>query len=275
MNTPKSAFKKISLIPDWINGHFIQWELDTFFKAARPYNFCLEISENLNFETILASKENLGEVFFAVDDFNLKQNWSPNYVYRVRLDTADNKRFYSNCLYFNTTSEPANKYAMASEINRKEILMSRYAGTMGWLLKRKSYASALDAKYSKNVDPVSGVPIADSKFEDYGTGLADGYFSPVPCSFYAEAGSQDKQLDPQGMGVKENITTNIRLPGYPLIDVRDIICSPEGSERYSIQAMNVKTLPGTCLPVLQKATILIIPVTDSIYSISLPIPLYT
>ena len=274
MNKSSTVFSSVIFIPDWVNGHFIQWELDTFFKAERPFNFSLEISENLDFKTILAVKENLGEVFFAIDDFKLKQSWSPNYVYRVKLITADKKIFYSNPLFFGANKEQSNKYAMAAEVNRKEILMARYAGASGWLLKRKSYPVAKDLSYLKNVDPVSGVPIADNKFEDYGTGLDGGYFDPIACAYYAEAGSQDKQVDPQGIGVKENYVMNVRLPGYPLVDVRDIICSADGSMRYSIQAINNKSFPGTGVTIFQKATLNLIPSSDTIYSISLPIPLY-
>lgn len=275
MNKAAPVFAKTFFIPDWVNGHYIQWELDSFFKAARPYNFALEISENLDFKTILAAKENLGEVFYVIDDFKLKQSWSPNYVYRIKLTTADNRKFYSNPLFFGNATEQSNKYAMAAEVIRKEILMARYAGSMGWLLKRKSYPVQKDLSYLKNVDPVSGVPIADNKFEDYGTGLDEGYFDPIACAYYVEGGSQDKQLDPQGLGVKESLVANVRLPGYPIIDVRDIICGPDGTQRYSIQALNGKFFPGTNIMILQKASLNLIPNTDSIYSISLPIPLYT
>jgi hypothetical protein len=275
MNKASTVFSSVIFIPDWVNGHYIQWELDTFFKGARPYNFFLQISENLDFKEILATKKNLGEVFYAIDDFKLKQSWSPNYIYRVGFNTADGKTYYSHPLFFGNTKEEGSKYAMAAEVIRKEILMARYAGSLGWLLKRKTYTTKKDIYLHKNVDPVSGVPIADTKFEDYGTGIDDGYFAPIPCAYYLEAASQDKQLDPQGIGVKENYVSNIRLSGYPLVDVRDIICSPDGAQRYSIQAMNGKNFPGTNITILQKATLVLIPSTDTIYSIDLPIPLYT
>jgi hypothetical protein len=273
MIDPRKVFKKIIVLPDWVNGHFIQWELDTFFTGERPYNFSLEISETLDFSEIVASKKNLGDVFFAVDDSNLKQNWGPNHIYRITLTTADGKSYKSFPTLFGATPQERNKTAMAAEIIRKELLMCRTAGTSGWLLKRKAYGTK-SKKTLRNIDPVSGVPITDTRNEDYGVGIDGGYFDPVPCSYFAEANSQDKQLDPTGIGVKETYTSQVRFPGYPFFDVRDIICSSDGGQRYSIQAKNDKQFPGTNIIIIQKATLNLIPPSDTVYGIPIPIPLY-
>lgn len=264
------VFKKIAAYPDWVNGHFIEWKLDPFFKGIRPYNFSLDIAETSDFSNVIASKKNLGDVFFAIDDTRLKQSWSPNYYYRLNLVTGDNKKYFSDSFIFGYEKTDPRKYAMALEMNRKEILLARFAGTEAWLLRRKTYP-ALSKKTSCNVDPVSGVPIADNAHEDYGIGIDEGFFPPVACTFHSETSSQDKQLDPEGMGVKETYTGMIRMPGFPLIEVRDIICDAKDGTRYSIVSRNVKTFPGTIIPVLQRANINLIPSTDSIYSIPLPI----
>lgn len=273
MIDPRKVFKKIMVIPDWVNGHFIQWQLDTFFSGERPYNFSLEISETLDFSEITYSKENLGDVFFAVDDSNIKQNWGPNHIYRITLTTADGKKYKSFPTVFGATPQDRNHTAMAAEVIRKEILMCRHAGTSGWLLKRKSYG-AKSKKTLNNIDPVSGVPITDTANEDYGVGIDGGYFNPVPCAYFASANSQDKQLDPNGIGIKETYDSDVRLPGYPFVDVRDVICSSDGGLRYSVQAKNDKQFPATNILIIQKATLKLIPPTDTVYSIPIPIPLY-
>ena len=163
------------------------------------------------------------------------------------------------------------KYAMAMDVIRKEILLCRFAGTEAWLLRRKSFGT-VTRKNVCNVDPVSGVPIADNAYEDYGVGIDEGYFPPAPCAFFSENTTQDKQLDQAGLGVKETYTGMIRFPGYPLIEVRDIICDARDGTRYSIQARNTKNFPGTPITVYQKANVNLIPPTDSVYSIPLPIP---
>lgn len=268
----RKVFNKVDVIPDWERGHFIQWQLDPFFKGVRPYNFSLEISATSNFSELMAVKENLGDVFFAVDDTRLKQSWAPNYYYRVVLNTRDGKRFTSTPLLFGSTRHEQRKYAMAADIIRKELLLCRFVGTEAWLLRRKSYGVKSNSTLA-NLDPVSGVPITDTRGQDYGVGIDEGYFDPVPCAFYIEASAQDKQLDPQGIGVKENYTSQIRLPGYPIIEVRDIICEAKDGFRYSIQSRNAKQFPGTNIVVTQKATINLIPPTDTVYAIPLPIPL--
>jgi hypothetical protein len=159
---------------------------------------------------------------------------------------------------------------MAAEIIRKEILLSRYAGTEAWLLRRKSYGSQSPGTV-KNIDPVSGVPIADTADEDYGVGIDGGYFDPVPCTFYLESGNQDKQLDPSGLGVKETYSMVVRIPGYPIIEVRDVICEAKDGYRYSVQSRNAKQFPGSNITLIQKATLNLIPTTDTVYSIPIPI----
>lgn len=270
----RKVFRKINIIPDWVNGHFIQWELDPFFKGARPYDFMLETSKSSNFSEVYFSKPNLGEVFFAVDDSRLKQSWAQNYSYRITLTTADGKSYRSFPVLFGSTRHEFRKYALAAEIIRKEILLCRYAGTEAWLLRRKTFGvTKTTALTYKNIDPVSGVPITDTKNEDYGVGVDDGYYPPVPCVFYTESSQQDKQLDNQGIGVKETYTSIIRLPGYPMIEVRDVICEAKDGYRYSVQSRGTKQFPGTNIPLGQKASVNLIPSTDTIYTIPIPLAL--
>lgn len=267
------VFSKINIIPDFVNGHFIQWELDPMFRGARPYNFALQISQTPTFSELIAVKDNLGDVFFAIDDTNLKQAWSSNYHYRIVLTTADNTKYHSNAVLFGASRlREQRHYAMAAEVIRKEILACRYAGGPCWLLKRKSYGTK-SAVVHKNVDPVSGVPITDQKFEDYGVGLDGGYFDAVPCSFYADNTSQDKQLDPNGIGVKETFDIIARMPGYPIVDVRDVICDANDGYRYSVMSKAAKNFPGTGICVVQKVSLRLIPQSDTIYSIPIPVTL--
>lgn len=272
MIDPRKVFKQVEVIPDWNSGHFVQWQLDPFFRGARPYNFSLEISETADFSELIAVKENLGDVFFAIDDTRAKQSWAPSYMYRVVLQTGDGKKYSSIPVLFGTSRHQQRRYAMASEIIRKEILLCRYAGTEAWLLRRKSYGVPALTETVMNVDPVSGVPIADTAHQDYGVGVDEGYFDPVPCAFYIEQSIQDKQLDQLGMGVKETYTTIARLPGYPIVEVRDVICEAQDGFRYSVQARQSKQFPGTNITLTQKLNLNLIPPTDTIYSIPIPIP---
>jgi len=267
----KRVFKTVSVIPNYVNGHFIQWELHPFFRGERPYDFTLEISQTIDFSELIAIKRNLGDVFCAVDDFNLKQNWGSSYHYRIILRTADGETYCSHAFTYGSNRAELRKYAMAGEIIRKEFLACRYAGQPAWLLKRKSYGTKTK-KVIKNLDPVSGVPLTDTKEEDYGVGIDGGYFNPVPCAFFLENGSQDRQLDRDGLGVKETYDYIVRCPGYPLIETRDILCDSEDGYRYSVMSRTLTVFPGSSIPIYQKATIRLIPPTDTVYSIPIPTP---
>lgn len=270
-NVAKKAFKKVDIIPNWDSGHFIQWQLDPFFNGAQPYNFSLEISETSDFSELVGAKRNLGDVFFAVDDTKVKQSWTSNYWYRVVLTTGDGKAYHSIPILFGSTRHEQRKYAMAAEVLRKEILLARYVGTSAWLLRRKTYGRPTSKAGIKNVDPVSGVPIADEKYEDYGVGVDGGYYPPIPCVFHTEQNQQDKQLDQMGLGVKETYTQIARMPGYPIIEVRDVICEATDGYRYSVQSRNTKQFPGTNIVVMQKANLNLITPTDTVYSIPIPL----
>ncbi len=257
------------MIPNFIRGHFIQWSLDPFFKGAAPYSFALQISQTLDFSHVIHEIP-VGDSFYAVDNSKIKQSWTMNYYYRVQLRTGDGAVYYSNSIAFGGTGAPARKYGMASEIIRKEFLLCRFAGREAWLLKRKTYGEVA----THNVDPISGVPIADESFQDYGVGLKGGYFDPIPCVFTVDRSSIDKQLDPNGLGVKETVDMIVRLPGYPLLDNKDIVCTNVDGYRYNVLSRDIVYFPGTDIPVSQKATLRLIPPTDTVYAIDLPVNIH-
>jgi hypothetical protein len=263
------TFSKILMIPDFVRGHFIQWELDPFFNGEKPYNFILQISQTIDFSEI-AKEFKVGDSFFAIDDSGYKQSWSMNYNYRVLLLTADGNKYYSPPILFGDGKSAQRKYSMAGEIIRKELLLCRYAGHQAWLLKRKSYGF-VSPKTSVYLDPISGVPIADERDVDYGVGLDGGYFSPVACVYTIDRSTADKQLDPAGIGVKETIDLIVRMPGYPAIDTRDIICANLDGWRYNVIAKDISYFPGTGIPISQKVSLRTIPQTDTIYNIELPV----
>lgn len=261
------VFSSITIVPDFYRGHFIQWQLDPFFNAPRPYSFTLQCSQTLEFSELIFEKE-LGDTFYAVDTSRQKQAWASNYAYRVILTAANNDKYYSHAAWFGNNFISLRKYAAAAEIVRKEQLNCRYAGQRAWLLKRKSYGS--NAKVRANVDPVSGVAIADVEEQDFGVGLDDGYFPPVAAAYVVEGSGEEKQLDPQGMGIKETRDMNVRMPGYPLVDTRDVIVTNLTGFRFSVVHKNASQFPGTNIAVFQKATLRLIPPTDTIYSMQVP-----
>jgi len=266
------VFERINVMPNFIHGHFIQWQLNPLFNAEGPYNFDLEIAEDPEFSTILGAKRDLGDTVFVFDDLNLVQRLSPSFFYRVLLHTADGKTFASPSISLGYTTPEQRKYAMATKIITREVLQHRSAGGEGWVLKRKPHGPARQVAVAE-VDPVSGVPLTDTKFDDFGVGTPGGYFPPVPCVYSKLSNSQDKQPDPSGQGVVEVYTSEIRMPGYPLVDVRDILCDAKNGKRYNINKIEQSDFPGTEITLVQLLRVSLIPPTDTVYAIPLPIPL--
>jgi len=262
------TFSKILMIPDFVRGHFIQWALDPFFRGEPPYNFTLQISQTLDFSEI-ALEFPVGDSFFAIDNSGYKQSWSMNYNYRVLLETGNGQKYHSPTVFFGHVDASQRKYAMASEIIRKELLLCRFAGHQAWLLKRKTYGS-VSSQTSVYLDPVSGVSIADERNADYGVGLDGGYFLPIACAYTIDRSGVDKQMDPAGLGVKETTDVLARMPGYPSVDCRDIICTNLDGWRYNVMAKDAVYFPGTGIPISQKLTLRLIPQTDTIYNIEIP-----
>lgn len=266
---PSQVFSKILMVPDFSRGHHIYWAIDPFFKGVLPYNFTLQISQTVDFSEI-AKEIFVGDHFFGVDNTGYKQNWTANYYYRVMLETGDGQRFFSTSINFDYAQPSQRKFAMAAELIRKEFLLCRYAGRTAWILKRKSYGQVAEV----TIDPISGVPIADEKCVDYGVGLTDGYFKPVPAAFVIDRASTDKQMDPSGLGVKSLEDLSVRMPGYPLLDERDIVCANLEGRRYNVLSKEQTYFPGTGVIIYQTAVLRLIPSTDTVYNIKIPDDLY-
>ena len=67
------VFSKIFMLPDFVRGHYVQWELDTFFNGVQPYNFTLQISQTLDFSEI-GYEIHVGDNFYAIDNTGNKQD---------------------------------------------------------------------------------------------------------------------------------------------------------------------------------------------------------
>lgn len=257
-----NPFATIKVFPNFATGHYIQWWIDPYFKGQEPYHFTLEVSQTLNFDELIFQKD-AGSNYFVIDDSKIKQNWGNDYLYRIRMETADGQVLYSPITVFSRTRFDKKKLAYMSEIIRKEFLNIRYGGRMGYLLKRKSYGTVAEA----DVDPVSGVPMNDNP-TSFGTGFEGGYFSPVEVGWVVLQSDYELNLGDDGP-LKEEVTQVVRIPGYPFIGRRDIIVDPAEDKRWNVHKVSPTYFPGTDVPVVQKCELRLIPSSDTIYNIKL------
>lgn len=248
---------------DYTNGHKLQWTLDPVFNDSQDWIFTLEVAETQDFQTIIYSKV-VGNTFFAIDDFSTKeQAFTNSYIYRIRLDTPISI-YYSQVVNHNTSPITRRQYLQAADVTRREFLRAVFVARTGWLIKRKGFGQ-ID---QNEVDPVSGVVMTDSK-GDFAVGLTGGYYDPISFIYSKEGEDMTEGLDPQGFGNKQTLMVKLRAVGFPFVQVKDIIVSPEDL-RYLITKVDVKTFPGTNVIILQNITAGLIANTDTIYSIVTP-----
>ena len=257
---------KIFLQPNFKTGHIITWEIDPTFAEPSPWTFTLEVSETPTFSEVFYSVSDT-DVCWLVDKSGKKQNWDYAWYHRVVLTTADNEKFVSPTIMLGGNKMMKHQYATAAETIRKDLLMmTRYTGQKVWLLKRKIYADKVVAL----VDPVSGVPLADST-KEYGTGLKDGYHAPIPFIVQNMETNNTKKLNAEGNGIDEYQIKRLRMVGFPFVSPRDIIVFPELDARYIVQGESKYTVfPGTNVVIVQSHTCGLLPNTDTSYQISIP-----
>jgi hypothetical protein len=267
---PSPVFSNFTVRLNFSTGHQLQWRIAQGFVDIPPYNFQVEASSTFDFSEIIYTI-NAGDSFFAIDDTGIKQNWSRDLLYRVKLTTGSNNIYYSEILSFDSTPTTKRKYRMASDIIRKEALLSsKFAGWQGYLLKRKVYGQ-IDLS---SVDPISGAVLTDN-IGGYGVGITGGYFAPVPMVFRKEQSIRGKTQSPDGQGVKESLSVMVRTLGFPFVDSRDVIVNAQTGERYNVAddpSPQGVYFPGTSIQLVQKLSLQLLPTSDTVYQI--PVPSY-
>lgn len=252
--------------PGYAKGHFIQWKLDPVFSESLPYNYTVEVSGTPNFSELYYTLP-VGDSFFAVDTTRTVQSFVDDHYYRVKLTTGDKRTYYSKHILLGGSMATRRQWKMAAEITRKEILrMSRFTGSTSWLLKRKNFGLTTKA----TVDPVTGAAMADN-VSDFGVGLSGGYYDPLYILMTYEDVQQDRHQDPRGLGVIETRTVDIRMIGYPAVEIHDVIADSDDDKRYIVTAQNPTFFPSTDIIVIQQLKASLIPNTDPIYDIDLNI----
>ncbi len=262
MTTP---FTKIYLQPNFKNGHVITWELDPAFVDAGPWVYTLEVSEVPTF-TELVHTQTAQDIYWFIDKSDKKQDWSYAWYYRVKLQ-ADGKTHTSPTIMLGGNKSTKQQYLTAAAIIQKELLlMQQYTGKVVYLLKRKINSTQAVAL----VDPVSNVPLVNSG-QDNGTGFQEGYHKPIRIYTQNLQTKNSKKLNADGNGVDEMQAKVLRFVGFPIISPRDVIAFPQTDTRYVVGSTPTYTLfPGTEIVTVQTHTCLLLPNTDTAYSVPIP-----
>ena len=262
MNNP---FSYIYLQPNFREGHVITWTLDPAFSEAGPREYTLEVSEVPTFTELIHTQKDI-DVFWMVDKSNIKQNWDYSWYYRVKLNAAG-AVYTSNTIMLGGNKSHRVQYLTASAIIQKELLlMKQYTGKVVYLLKRKIYSEKKDLL----IDPVSGVSLVNME-QDGGTGFAEGYHKPIKLYAQNLKSQNSKKLDADGSGVAEMQAKTLRFVGFPLISPRDVVVFPATDTRYAVGPVPTYTLfPGTEIVTVQTHSCMLLPNSDTVYSIPIP-----
>jgi hypothetical protein len=261
MNTP---FKSVRVFPNYVTGHYVEWDMNPFFKETGPYNFSLQVSEVEDFSILIFSKP-LGEVYSTVDDTSTKQTLTQNYIYRIALTTGRGNTYYSYSVTMGNINGGIMKYRQGAEVMRLEQVAQRYAGHLGYFFKRKTFGP-ID---TTAVDEVSGAVIDDNT-TSFGTSIVGGYYPPQAISMRGMDEDSSRMLSEDGNGVNETYIANIRMIGYPRVTQEDIIAVARNNFRYNVMKVHTTSIPGTGMVVIQSVTMRGIPVNDTVYQIPIP-----
>jgi hypothetical protein len=242
----------------------VQYGIDPAFQGRMPYSFELIAYLDENFKEPLYSIPST--TFYAIDDTRTRQNMLPSYMYRLKLTDANNLQYLSNFIGWHPSdSIIQHHYLIAADISRREHVRFNYAGLFAYILKRKEYTVAQVGE----VDPVTNEPLIDDTVA-YGVGADKGYYDPVLARLSIEKRETKQILDDQGRGTQFSEMLYCRCAGFPFIDQHDIIVTPD-AKRYTVIDPANKYFPGTTLILLQTPTLRLIPPTDTVYNITIPV----
>jgi len=255
-------FTFLSITPNYVSGHFVEWQLDHLFSDDEPHEFTVEVSEDSNFSEITYALPTVINTYFAVDNTHTKQASTIDFFYRIKLKTPK-KIYYSNALSLASGSDTRRNYLLAAEMVRKELLrLRKYTGHAVYLLKRKNFGK----KVKESLDPISGIVITNN-VSDFGTSFEGGYYAPLKTLMSYEIVKQDRKLSEQGLGTVESSTIVVRMAGFPIANPEDLLVDSGDFTRYRIMDQQIKRLPGTSLCICQKLTIETLPTSDISYKI--------
>jgi hypothetical protein len=257
-------FTSVSVHPNYQAGHFVQWQIDPFFKKPGPYCFTLQASETETFSEVTWSKA-VGDSFFAIDDSNLKQTLNQNWYYRILLVDGNKNQYLSNVVGLGQILGGTHKFRQGAEVMRIEQVTQRFTGQAGWLLKLRTFG-AVDASAT---DPVSGAVVSDNR-TSYGTHLVGGYYAPIAISWRDLTVQESRLLNGDGNGTDEDEVIEGRMIGYPKLTGKDIVVQTRTDKRFTVDKVESTYIPGIGFCVVQIFSGIAIPVTDTVYSIQVP-----
>jgi hypothetical protein len=257
-------------------GARISWTLFYQYATPGPHTFTVEVGSTGSGTASdwAAIADPVVDAYYCVDPVERTAGLHPTVFYRVRLEDASGVHVSRPVGVDGTLSR--RDWTLARELIRKErLVLSKYNGVHGWLLKRKRVgplAVSADPRTAA-VDPWTGEVMTSAPAAGaYGTDRPDGYFQPVPFRIFMDPSAVDEEVDPAGSGNVDRAATKNegRLILFPPVDTLDVFVEAETDYRYYIHlTKQLAHIRGT--PLVADCALLRAPVSDPVYDVAVPL----
>jgi hypothetical protein len=244
-------------------GTTVYWGLQRWFNDVGPYRFRLQWAETKHGQWEDVPTAPLIDVYWAEDPNQRMWAKELESYYRVILTTADGE--YVSFPQQASGTWNKREWLIARDICRKEWLrLEKQVGVRGYLLKRKIWGERCTActDWDNPTDP------SDSSCTVcWGTGIVGGYFPAIATYIDSNLIPREKEIA-DNAGMRENLTTQARMFGYPHVATYDIFIDAKTDRRWIVRKVdNVAELRGQ--PLIYNAEIRLAPFTDPVYDIPL------
>ena len=256
-----TPFTRIVVLPSYAQGFAFVWEISHGFEDPLPWKFKVEQAQDPDGPWEALSPELINQ--FAWADMK-KRIVSKDLVlfFRVLLNTPEGD-------YISELKHPygdffdRREYLIVRDIMRREVLQQR---TLAGVEAQLYIKSASGAKCPHCLDPFTGNISSSDCAYCLGTGRLPPYHGPYPIWATFSVRRRNTELKPDGTGLHQVYSHDIRMVGFPFVKDKDIVIDTAADKRYIVDAVNHETEIRR-IPVVQTLHSMELPTSDPRYKI--------
>ena len=253
-------------------GARVTWELDNSLTDAGPYTFQLYASQSgvPDADDWVTVGPPAVDPAYLIDPTQRLWGMSSTLHYRLVLTTA----------VASYTSVAANVYGdfskeqwllVREELRKEQLMMRRFVGIHGWLLKARRYGTRCDC-----VSTEDGEIGNSSCATCYGQGLVGGYHPPVPFTYSTFVGgggpgTKERVAYNESRGTTRPVTERGRVLATIPVVARDAWVVSGSDERYYIhEVTDLVCVQG--VPIVYQLEFRLAPKSDILYAFPITRP---